>query len=1123
MISSTALLYLERNASVKLNCTVAANPISSLRSEWQKLILFEKFTTQTDDDALDTNDVMYSSGEPDAHQRQLEVGDENELLKEKLAYSYLWNSPNLDWWWSSASATTANKQHLPPSIETAPSKANSLSEYRPFIASNSTVHYNQKVISKNNQMLIVLNDTSTTKPNQQHHLATASLRIDAFLNDTDYLCLIRPNPEKSPLTETPNSRPLSGITARIAVRRKRRPLILSCNTAEIPGLLIYLKEQVADHWQETASQPMRRAPINGDIRKSISVAAEPNDSVSFYCSALRGAAMVQFSWREVKHGQLLGAISHTFAQPSIESAWRRSLNASGLLSVDTNNQHFATTHQQFLNQQSPLTKSELNAQANYTVRLHFNPKLPELITAELRLAKVSLTDFFTQFQCLVSNELGSDSAIFEVRRRSVPDQVNQVHARQLNGHRLVLSWLPGFDGGFHQQYIIRYALKNELERAIQSKQSLASTHTMADLQHPNSVHTRESLNEIRRMKAADENADVLAAEEGQEPDSNREHSPDIHNYGSSNVDIQWRTEQDKRTSGKPYHGGKRKNSRKRMQIKWTSSLLSPNGPIAQIANERLVSNETQIEFSDLKPSAEYYFSVLSKNRLGLAREHSVPILIRTPKADTGTGSSASLDQVQSNLQLGENSLGLIEHGLLTSPKARWLTIWLLVIGGCTAVLVNVVVFTLYCRRRAAAKLTGTLTTADSSSTNSTQSTTLSNSTLSTPQSKSSTKTNPSVCDENQMEPNKKGTIANDNNELRLDDDRSAMTKKTAVDEHCIMNSSNDVPLTNGNVTDPANTPTKSNQIDYLKDKQQPAAATSVNNGQSASLVYAQLRSDNSIANCLLRPTGDLNRYSYAPLHSMPGPLDGLNTLSGPLANYSNFGTNKNCSKSGQILQTRVNKLSADYKDRYIPYYLNGLNDHLLSASLEQDLSGWDSSLIADFYSTNASSLSGKLTSNSLLTTSFTPSPSTYSSQLPHLITSSSLATTNTLSPIDHLTPSTAYSYRTLSSATTTQLDDGQLKLANNYDQFSSPTFTPTFTSQAPPLLVSTLTKNHTVNSGFLAGDFLHPDPASYGSTNYPKLAVKKSPNKSNHCKVVSFQKPVECWMLDGDKDAYYKQ
>lgn len=1068
---------------------------------------------------------MYSEPEPGAQQfvQQPETTDENELLKEKLAYSYLWSSPNLDWWWSSAASS---HRHLPATTGSALSTANSLSaaEYRPFIAANSTVHYNQKVISKNNQMLIVLNDTSTTKPNQRHHLAIASLRIEAFLNDSDYLCLIRSNPE--PSDATPNKAGLSTV-ARIAVRRKRRPLILSCSTLEIPVLLIYLKEQVADHrWLHPQPEPLasanhaagqanRRTPINGGNRKSISVAAEPNDSVSFYCSALRGALMVQFSWRDVKHGQLLGAISHTFVQPSIEPNWRRSLNATSLIASDSNGyHHFNAAHQQFLNQQSPLTKSELNAQANYTVRLHFNPKLPELITAELRLAKVNLEHFFTQFQCLVSNELGSDSAVFEVRRKSVPDQVNQVHVRQLNGHRLVLSWLPGFDGGFHQQYIIRYALKNELERAIQSKQSLASTHTMSDLQHPNSVHSRESLNEVRRMKAADE-SDVLLAEEEPEQDAerpNRESTPDARNYGTSSTsaDIQWRTEQDKRTTRKPYHGGKQKNLRKRVQIKWNSFLLSPNGPIAQIGNERLVSNETQIEFTDLKPSSEYYFSVLSKNRLGLAREHSVPILIRTPKADSNPENT--LDQVQSNLQLGENSLGLIEHGLLTNSTTRSLTIWLLVAGGCAVVLVNVVVFALYCRQRTA-KLTGTLTTAGSSSTNSTQSTTLS-STLSTPQSKSSNKTNPSVCDENQMESNEKGrTIANDNNEMRLDGDRSA-AKKTTADDHCIMNSNDNALLTNGNVTFtlmtdcPADTLGESNQIDYLKDKQSPNVATSVNNGQSASLVYAQLRPDNSVANCLLQaktgsPAGDLSRYGYATIHSMAGSLDGngLSTLGGPhtLGNYSNFSTNKNCSKSGQILQTRVNKLSADYKERYIPYYLN---DHLLSASLEPELNCWDSSLIADFYSTNAaSSLSGKLTSNSLLA-SFTPSPSTYSSQLPHLITSSSLATTNTLSPIGRLTPSTAYSYRTLSSATTTQLDDNQLKLANPYDQFSSPTFT----GQAPPLLASTLAKNHTTNGAhhYLAGDFMHPDTAFYGSQNYPKLAVKKSPNKSNHCKVVSF-------------------
>lgn len=1071
---------------------------------------------------------MYSEPEPGAQQFTApETNDDMELLKEKLAYSYLWSSPNLDWWWSSAASS-----HRHPATGSALSTANSLSaaEYRPFIAANSTVHYNQKVISRNNQMLIVLNDTSTTKPNQQHHLATASLRIDAFLNDSDYLCLIRSNPEPSSQDATPSTAELSTV-ARIAVRRKRRPLILSCSTLETPVLLTYLKEQVADHrWlHPQPPEPVvnrvaghRRPQINGDNRKSISVAAEPNDSVSFFCSALRGALMVQFSWRDVKHGQLLGAISHTFVQPSIEANWRRSLNATGLIASESNGHHFNAAHPTALLNQQPL----LNEQANYTVRLHFNPKLPELITAELRLAKVNLEHFFTQFQCLVSNELGSDSAVFEVRRKSVPDQVDQVHVRQLNGNRLVLSWLPGFDGGFHQQYIIRYALKNELERAIQSKQSLASTHTMSgDLQHPNSVHSRESLNEIRRMKTADENEAVEEPGEQDAERPNRESTPDARNYGTSSTsaDIQWRTEQDKRTK-KPYHHvGRQKSPRKRFQIKWSSFLLSPNGPIAQIANERLVSNDTQIEFTDLKPSSEYYFSVLSKNRLGLAREHSVPILIRTPKADPNPENT--LDQVQSNLQLGENSLGLIEHGLLTNSTTRSLTIWLLVVAGCTVVLVSAVVFALYCRQRAA-KLTGTLTTAGSSSTNSTQSTTLSNSTLSTPQSKSSNKTNPSVCDENQMEPNEKGTIANDNNEMRLDHDHPA-AKKTTADDHCIMNSNEDALLTSGNVTFtlmtdcPPDTLAESNQIDYLKDKQQPTT-TSVNNGQSASLVYAQLRPDNSVANCLLQtktgnPAGDLSRYGYTTIHSMAGSLDGngLSTLGGPhtLDNYSNFSTNKNCSsKSGQILQTRVNKLSADYKERYIPYYLN---DHLLSASLEPELNCWDSSLITDFYSTNAaSSLSGKLTSNSLLT-SFTPSPSTYSSQLPHLITSSSLATTNTLSPIGHLTPSTAYSYRTLSSATTAQLDDSQLKMANAYDQYSSPTFT----CHAPQLLASTLTKNHTASSAhhYLAGDFMHPDTATYGGANYPKLAVKKSPNKSNHCKVVSFQ------MLNGDKDAYYKQ
>ena len=829
---------------------------------------------------------MYTIEDQNYNNHHQFENDENEFQKEKLAFSYLWHSPNLAWWWwstlSSLTTTNAleNNLHLSTYASTSnifSTTTNSLSaaasEYKPFINLNSPVHYNQKVISENSQQQIswiISNDTfTTTKPNQQqqHNLATASLRIESFLNDTDYLCFIHSNPKTPNSTNSKQQQEQqqrqSSIVTRIAIRQKRRPLLLNCNSLELPVLLLYLKEQVTDYWysssrsHEQINQIKRTTTTintNNSNQKSISVAADLGDvGVSLYCTAIRGALMVQFSWRDVKHGQLLGAISHTFVQPSIESNWRRTLNSS-IINNNNNNNHphhpnsnsnlfTAHQHQQFLNQQSPLTKNELNTQSNYTVRLHFNPKLPELITAELKLSKVNLDHFFTQFQCLVSNELGSDSAIYEIRKKNVPDQVNQVHVRHLSSNRLVLSWLPGFDGGFNQQYIVRFALKNELERAIHSKQLLANTHTMYDLQHPNSVHSSENLNEIRRLNTADEN-DVLVIEEEQQQENsermNRENLKRNHNgkeqdeksdannnfgSGSTSSDMHWRTDQDRPhlkniKSYSPHHphphpnshhnSNKRKNLKKRINIRWNSILLSTNGVLAQIRNERLVSNETQVEFTDLKPSTEYYFTILSKNRLGLAKEHSIPILIRTAKADLNQESSAT-DQVQSNLQLGENSLGLIEHGLLTNSTARNLTFWLFV-GGCTIVLVNAIAFTVYCYRQRTAKLIGSLTTTGSTSTastNSTQCTTLStlSNTLNIPQSKNLNNnnnkkddSNPSKCDANQIESsNEKQTIiSNENNEALLDN--SLSKKLTKTDEHCIMNSNNDALLTNSNVT-----------------------------------------------------------------------------------------------------------------------------------------------------------------------------------------------------------------------------------------------------------------------------------------------------------------------------------
>lgn len=1205
------------NQTVKINCSVAANPIKQLKSEWQKLILFEKFISQNNDvlDAkLDSNDVMYSIAEHAEQQQpnypfiaqQLESEDENEFVKEKLAYSYLWHSPNLEWWWPPSTTQTATLGTYASTnsiLHTLASTANAnrlsaaAEEYKPFITLNSSVYYNQKVISKNNQMLIITNDTFTTKPNQQkHHLATASLPIEPpALNDTDYLCLIlQSNPaDSSPITdasETPNrnyfNKQLSVVT-RIAVRRKRRPLLLDCNSLEIPVLLNHLKDQVVDYWygigswatpphdrsQEQVNQINKRT-INISNRKSISVAAELGDTVSLYCTAVRGALMVQFSWRDVKHGQLLGAISHTFVQPSIESHWRRTLNASqaffgnGFSNGLNNNAPVTTHHQQFLNQQAPSTNGDPNVQANYTIRLHFNPKLPELITAELKLAKVNQNHFLTQFQCLVSNELGSDSGTYAIRRRSVPDQVKQVHVRRLNS-RLVLSWQPGFDGGFNQQYIVRFALKGDLERSIQSKDFQATAHTINDLQHPNSVHSRESLNEIRQMKTeADEN-NVLMVEEQEQSEQriNRDNlkgndnskETDFNKITTSSGDLRWRTEQDQhtQTTTKYSHNSKRKNPKKRINIQWTGYLLSPNGPLSQIGNERLVSsNETQIEFTDLKPSTDYYFTVLSKNRLGLAREHSVPILVRTMKADLSApeNSSPSSDQVQSNLQLGENSLGLIEYGLLTNPTAN-LTIWLLIVVVCVVVLVNAAIVAVYYCRQRTAKLTGSLTSTTVTTAGSSTSTTCTNSTQCTTLSETNDKhptTNPTGSDENQMESNEKQTIDIDSNELLLD---STTKKQTSADDHCIMNTNNDVLLNNGNVTftlmttNPitANSLTsKSNQNDYsTSGRQSQRQQPSIVNNQSANLVYAQLRPDNSVSSNIVHSNNLVqqsnlvqskaigNNYNYATINPIVHQLDSSSMLANSLDaydlnSYSNVG--KSPAKSALALQTRINKLSCDYKDKYLPYYLN---DNLLSASFEPDL-GWDSSLLTDFYSTNASSsLSGKLASSNSLLASCTPSPSTitYSSQMPHLITSSSL-TTNTLSPIEHLTPSAAYAYRSLNS---NPIDDNQSKL-NNYDQFISPTFG----SHQSPLLVQTLTKNHTSNLSnhhhhFLTSDYVHQENYNSGSSiqnyalqttnHHSKTTIKKSPNKSNHCKVVSFQKPVECWMLsnDNENETFYKQ
>ncbi|CAF4427363.1 unnamed protein product, partial [Rotaria sp. Silwood2] len=87
----------------------------------------------------------------------------------------------------------------------------------------------------------------------------------------------------------------------------------------------------------------------------------------------------------------------------------------------------------------------------------FSPKL--LFDAVLYISNVTKSDYGI-YQCRVENTLGIDTTEITLTGLTVPDVPTQVRITNTSHSSLLISWIPGFDGGSRQKFQIRYRLSS---------------------------------------------------------------------------------------------------------------------------------------------------------------------------------------------------------------------------------------------------------------------------------------------------------------------------------------------------------------------------------------------------------------------------------------------------------------------------------------------------------------------------------------------------------------------------------------------------------------------------------------------------------------------------------------
>ena len=77
------------------------------------------------------------------------------------------------------------------------------------------------------------------------------------------------------------------------------------------------------------------------------------------------------------------------------------------------------------------------------------------IRSVLKLDNVRSEHYNTLFHCTVTNTFGTDSMAYRLVTPGRPERPNNVQAIAVDDTSIELTWTPGFDGGYEQQFYVK--------------------------------------------------------------------------------------------------------------------------------------------------------------------------------------------------------------------------------------------------------------------------------------------------------------------------------------------------------------------------------------------------------------------------------------------------------------------------------------------------------------------------------------------------------------------------------------------------------------------------------------------------------------------------------------------
>ncbi|XP_013389419.1 hemicentin-1 isoform X2 [Lingula anatina] len=89
----------------------------------------------------------------------------------------------------------------------------------------------------------------------------------------------------------------------------------------------------------------------------------------------------------------------------------------------------------------------------------------------LTISDIQINDFGT-YICKVINEVGEESIDFELKPDGPPEPPVSMTATEVTSRTIIVKWVPGYDGGYPQFFVVRYKKVSEDDTAYQSLEDI---------------------------------------------------------------------------------------------------------------------------------------------------------------------------------------------------------------------------------------------------------------------------------------------------------------------------------------------------------------------------------------------------------------------------------------------------------------------------------------------------------------------------------------------------------------------------------------------------------------------------------------------------------------------------